>query len=93
MQRHINKEMSTVSVVFPLLCPTPVRARNEIRSGGGISFHASKIRLQECVYNVGPITPPPGRAIAPVVSRPIPNKVVRICGTQNGTGVGFLRHF
>jgi hypothetical protein len=23
-QHHINKEMCTVAIVFPLLCPTPV---------------------------------------------------------------------
>jgi hypothetical protein len=26
VQRHIDKEMCTVSVVFPLFCPTPVSA-------------------------------------------------------------------
>jgi hypothetical protein len=28
IQHHINEEMYTVSVVFPLLCPTPVDVQN-----------------------------------------------------------------
>jgi hypothetical protein len=31
VQRYINKEMSTLSVAFPLFCPTPILHQFDIR--------------------------------------------------------------
>jgi hypothetical protein len=53
MQNHINKEICTVSLVFPLFCPTPVN-ETKIKYYGLKNIHRTKISMlhNKYMYNL-----------------------------------------